>query len=387
MRWALAVLVVACAGVAAGCTVERPDDLLERLWTCEQDSDCLDGWGCADRSVLGEDFCRPACDPEDPRTCAGYCTATGECLAPCTLLGDGATACPDGHACVRADLLDSDGVCFPTETCSRSDECPQGSRCFNDVFGLPAILPGVEYASDQLYCVAVPDDADRCPSGYLVAPGVAEGDELACLPRCDSAGSRCPPALTCLRELGYLFAQPGASACYPGYWGLPCDDDAQCVVGRCLAIGEGRRACTYGCGEADRVFGRANGGGCEALEESSRGLRLDALEVRCEEVEGVDVCAPLGTPGAPCSDDLRCAPGLDCRAFRSGATVVRFCSRDCAEDQDCSYTGAPLTAYCAYPAGGGTGSCVPRSFEGGSCERAEQCRLGLICREETCVAP
>lgn len=374
---ALALAFVLGLATIAGCTVERPRDLLERLWTCESDADCLDGWGCADRSVLGEDFCRPACDPADPRSCDGYCTATGECLARCELLGDGASACPDGHACVRTNLLSSRGVCFPTETCSRSDECPQGSRCFNDVFGLPAILPGIEYASDQLYCVAVPDETDRCPSGYLVASG--QGG-LTCLPRCDSEGSRCPPALTCLREVGYLFAQPGASACYPGYWTLPCTDDAQCVVGRCLPIGEGRRACTYGCGEADRVFG-SPGGGCAALEEAGRGLRLDALEVRCEEAEGADVCVPLGGHGAPCNDEMRCAAGLDCRAFLSGTSLVRFCSRDCVEDRECG-----LTAYCARLAGE-SGSCAPRSFEGGPCARAEQCRVGLICREETCAAP
>ncbi|AKF11037.1 hypothetical protein [Sandaracinus amylolyticus] len=373
--------IVVLALCAAGCSVERPDDLLTRLWTCEVQEDCLDGWRCADRSVLGEDFCRPACDPADASSCDGYCTRNGECLSRCTLLGDGATECPDGHSCVRTDLLSGEGVCYPVETCSRSDECAQGTLCFNDVFDLPPVLPGVSYASDQLYCVAVPDEMMRCPTGYLVAP--AAGDSPAtCLPRCDSAGSRCPPGLTCLRELGYLFAQPGASACYPGSWGVPCDDDAQCLLGRCLAIGEGRRACTYGCGEADRVF---EGDGCEALEEASRGLRLDALEVRCLEAEGRDVCAPLGTTGAPCNDDMRCAEGLECRRFLAGGSIVRFCSRDCASDAECNDARAPLTAYCEPSAGGG--SCLPRSFEGGGCERAEQCRLGLICRENVCVAP
>lgn len=380
MRAGISVRVAMVAMIAMACTVERPGDLLTRLWTCEVAEDCLEGWGCADRSVLGEDFCRPACDPAEPASCAGHCTRTGECLARCTLLGDGATPCPEGHACVRTDLLSGEGVCFPAPTCSRSDECAQGTRCFNDVFDLPPVLPGVSYASDQLYCVAVPDEAMRCPSGYLLAPG--EGDVApACLPRCDSAGSRCPPGLTCLRELGYLFAQPGASACYPGTWGLPCDDDAQCLLGRCLPIGEGRKACTYGCREADRVFG---GDGCATLGEAARGLRLDALDVRCLEAEGRDVCVPLGTAGATCNDDLRCGDGLECRAFLSGGSVVRFCSRDCAGDAECNHPSAPLTAFCETTAGA-RGSCLPRSYEGGGCARAEQCRLGLICREGTCV--
>lgn len=383
---ALALAAIAC-GALAGCTVDRPSDLTSRLWTCDEDGDCIDGWGCADRSVLGEDFCRPACDRGDPSSCDGICTRSGECLATCTLLGDGTSACPPGHECVRTDLLGDEGVCFPTATCSRSDECEGGARCFNDVFALPAIVPGTTYASDHLYCVAVPDEADRCATGYVLVPSLDAAEESLCLPRCDTEGSRCPPDLTCLRDLGFLFAQPGTSPCYPGYWALPCDDDAQCMVGRCLEVAPGGvRACTYECGDADRVFGRAAGGGCRAIEDATRGLRLDALTVRCESVAGADVCVPLGTTGAPCNDDMICAPGLDCRAFRSGESVLRFCSRDCGDDQDCNYAGAPITAYCARPIGGGAGSCVPRSYAGGSCARPENCRPGLACREGRCVA-
>ncbi|MDQ3031214.1 MAG: hypothetical protein M3Y87_02270 [Myxococcota bacterium] len=370
------------ASVLGACAVERPGDLESRLWICDVSSDCLDGWACADGSVLAGDFCRPACGAEGA-SCDGICTRTGECLATCTLLGDETTACPAGHSCLRTDLLGDEGVCFPAASCSRSDECGAGTRCFNDVFQLPSILPGVEYASDQLYCVAVPDDMDRCASGYVLVPSFGVEREALCLPRCDTEGSRCPPDLTCLRELGYLFAQPGVSPCYPGYWGLPCDDDAQCMVGRCLEIGEGRRACTYSCADADRTFG-APGGGCDTLEGTTRGLRLDALDVRCERVAGQDVCVPLGTAGAPCNDDTLCAPGLECRVFSSGESRLRFCSRDCESDQECNTEGVAITAYCQRDATGG--SCVPRSFEGGGCARLEQCRPGLVCEGGMCVA-
>lgn len=373
-----AVLALVC-----GCSVQRPSDLEARLWSCESTAECLDGWACADGSVLSDDFCRPACDRADPSSCDGICTRTGECLATCALLGDVASDCPDGHTCVRTDLLGDEGICAPAPACSRSSDCAAGTLCLNDALDLPAAIPGVEYASDNLYCVAVPDEeAERCPAGYLRVPG-AEGEGASCLPRCDSDGARCPPGLVCLRELGYLFAQPGTSPCYPGTWGLPCDDDAQCLLGSCLDVGEGRRACTFACGDADRVFG-SPGAGCSVLEDVGRALRLDALSTECEQLGAARVCVPRGTAGAPCNDDTLCAAGLECRAFGiRGGDRMRFCSRDCASAEDCEIPGAPITAYCQRTASGG--SCVPRSFEGGACALPEHCRPGLTCRDGQCV--
>ena len=369
--------------VCWGCSVARPADLEARLWSCESGVDCIDGWSCADGNVLHADFCRPACDPEDPSTCEdGICTRTGECLVTCVLFGDGSSPCPQGHTCVRTDLLGDEGLCTPAPACSRSSDCAPGTRCLNDALDLPAAIPGVEYASDNLYCVAVPDGSERCPAGYMLVSG-AEGEGASCLPRCDSDGARCPPGLVCLRELGYLFAQPGTSPCYPGTWGLPCDDDAQCLLGSCLDVGEGRRACTFSCGEADRVFGRP-GAGCEVLEDAGRALRLDALSTACEQLGTSRVCVPRGTAGAPCNDDTLCAAGLGCRSFGiRGGELLRFCSRDCESAQDCEIPGAPITAYCQRTSSGG--SCVPRSYEGGTCALPEHCRPGLTCRDGQCV--
>jgi hypothetical protein len=378
------LLCTAVLGGIVGCTVERPGDLTTRPWSCEVETDCLDGWGCADGNVLGSDFCRPSCEPGQPSSCeGGICTRTGECLARCTILGDATSACPTGQSCIRTDLLGSEGLCFPTESCSRADECEEGTRCFNDAFGLPPAIPGVEYASDHLWCVAVPDASDRCATGYLLVPSIGDETESFCLPRCDSDGSRCPPSTTCLARLGFLFGQPATSPCYPGYWGLPCDDDAQCILGSCRDVGAGRRACTFTCEEADRTFGQV-GTGCAVLEESAGALRLDALTYACEDVVGERVCVPRGRAGASCNADMLCAAGLECRAFRAGdGNVLTFCSRDCATDAECDTAGAPATAFCQVDAG--EGSCVPRRYVGGPCARAEQCRPGLTCDGTMCV--
>ncbi len=379
---AIRVAFAALVAWASGCTAQAPGDLRERLWTCATAADCVEGWGCADGSAVADDFCRPVCDPDAPASCDGVCTPSGECLAGCRMLGDETSRCPEGHTCIRTDLLGDEGVCFPVEGCSRSDECGPDTRCLNDVLGLPAVVPGVPYAADHLYCIAVPDAEGRCPTGYMTLPAGASEASAGCVPRCDRGSARCPPDLTCLEDLGYLFGQPGASPCYAGLWELPCDDDAQCLVGRCLEVGGGRRACTLPCADADRVFGGA-GRGCARLADLGRGLRLDALRVSCEAVGEGSVCVPWGTAGAPCNDDMLCDPRLECRAFVTGVGLVRLCSRDCAVDGDCAIEGAPITAYCQRSSG--RSNCLPRSDEGGACTRTGQCRVGLVCVNARCA--
>jgi hypothetical protein len=156
------------------------------------------------------------------------------------------------------------------------------------------------------------------------------------------------------------------------------------MVGRCIEVSPGRGACTYGCDEADRVFGAQEGRGCEVLEESASALRLDALRVQCERLEdGTRACVPRGAAGAPCNVDTLCVLGLECRRFAgSGGDVLRFCSRDCTTAADCETPGVEPTAYCQRTASGG--SCVPRSYEGGFCALPEHCRPGLMCLGGTC---
>ena len=373
MRAGLAVVLLCAANV--GCTVSPPPDLQSRLWTCEVASDCLDGWGCADGNAIAPDFCRPACDPADPSTCDGDCTRTHECLARCLLQGDHTTPCPDGQACVRSDLMGDEGVCFPVTSCSRSTDCHEPfTACLNDVLDLPVQVEGVPWSTDHLYCLAVPDADGRCPSAYLSLPGM--GGPGACIPRCDSEGSRCPPMLTCLRAMGWLLAPGNASVCLPGGWGLPCEDDAQCLIGRCLPIAAGGpRACTVGCAEAQARFGFP----CAGFSQVSGAVRADAVSVGCETVGGQDVCVPRGLPGAPCNDDMLCAAGLECRSIVAGPTTYRFCSIDCMSDADCDLPGVAPTAYCV------GGVCAPRSPEGGQCTRSAQCRPGLVCTSLRCV--
>jgi hypothetical protein len=354
------VAFAALAVLLPACTVTAPADRYTRLWSCETESDCIDGWACVDRNVLGEDFCRPACDPVDPASCDGVCTRSGECLARCTLRGDNSSPCPPDHQCVRFNLLGDEGVCFPAPGCSQSSDCDQetGTRCLNNVFDLPAVVSWVAYSADHLDCIAVPDAEKRCAAGYLAVPGADDSTAL-CLPRCDSKGSRCPPVFTCLRAMGYLFEQPDANLCVPGGWGLPCDDDAQCIIGRCLEVGEGRRACTLTCEEAARIVPGVLTG-CEVIERGAARWRLGAVQVECEDVEGTGICVPRGTPGAPCNEDMLCAPGLECRAVTSTEPPIKLCTRDCSSDQDCPYPGAPITSCCRRRDENG-GICLPRS--------------------------
>ena len=78
-RRCLGLLLFLCTGALGGCVVDRPDVIDEGFWACSTAEDCGPDQGCAEGNVYSRDFCRPACDPNDPSTCDGVCTVTGAC--------------------------------------------------------------------------------------------------------------------------------------------------------------------------------------------------------------------------------------------------------------------------------------------------------------------
>ena len=369
-----ALLVMAC--------VVTPPDLAAGLYRCSTSQDCVDGWTCADIGTLGPSVCRPACDPDHAElTCpGGFCTSAGACIATCAIASDGDidVPCPEGLTCIRSNGSTGAGLCFPAEGCSVSTECAGPFRdCVNEAFGLPARLPYTTFATDRLFCVDTPqgDMNDRCPSGSFAAGG------RVCVPSCDQVADRCPPIMTCLRGLGALFGATGRSACFPGVLGLPCNDDSECFVGRCLALADGRHTCTLTCGEA---AAGAPALGCDALDGYPIG-GLGGLDYACD---ATSVCAPVGTVGAPCNVDMPCHADLACS---NGAGV---CTHDCARDSDCVIPDVSAGAqrrqvYCA-PLTDGSGLvlhfCLNQVANGSPCMVGHECISGR-CLGQVCVPP
>ena len=380
------------AALLLGCTVSPPDVLDEGFFACESAEDCGPDQGCAEGNVYSADFCRPACDRDEPSSCpGGVCTAAGACLRRCTIDPDGSAegcAGPD-FTCVRTDAIRDEGVCFPVEGCSRSSDCDDDVEqlCLNDALGLPTTTSGLRF--DNLYCTARPDEEGRCAQGYLAfeiadteggrTPDGRPRTTTVCYPPCDPGGGEpwCPPSTTCFRGFGELVGSPSMPPCLPGVWGLPCEDDTQCLLGRCLPVGDGQRACTETCEDADALIG-----GCGELGRFSEALGV-STRMRCEAVEGERTCVPRYELLGLCDDHLDCVgdEGTECETVRvDRETTVHVCVRFCVDAEDCATeTGGDAQDYRCLETEGPSGICMAKRGLGSRCVDDEDCREGSCC--------
>lgn len=371
------------AVLAVGCAVSRPDPN-GSIFRCATDADCLDGFSCVDRTPIGEPgYCVPACDPLAPETCPdGVCTEDGSCLDRCIVETDGTIVegCPPGLTCVRTDVLRDEGVCSAIDGCSVGSDCiaePGGPprACVGDALGIPASIPGVDIASNALFCVDAPQGplGDRCPEGSVLLNAATP----ICLPTCSGEGERCPPATTCFTGFGWFFGAPGADPCFAGTWGSPCTDDTECLFGRCLDVGGGRHACTERCDDVPIAPGTD---GCAALGGQTF---LGSFDSRCEAIAGENVCVLRGEVGAPCGAHMPCIDALQCFLVRGESTGI--CTRGCMVDNDCWPVSIPeerrMNAYCEET----LSACLPRRQLRASCERDGQC-ASLHCRLGMCTS-
>ena len=342
-RWLSAGLL---ALAATGCSVDR-EFLDTELFECTVSSECGEGWGCVEATPYAVDFCAPLPDDCDA-TCDGVCTGGEEafCLRPCRLADDGTPSgcASEGFRCVRTSIERNDGLCYPIATCRDDADCGAGEVCLSEY--LRELNPDNPQPFDNLYCVPRADDAGAgCPGGSSTRPfwEPTSGDIPICYPNCTVTDTRCPPAMGCLTQLQQLSAVPGIDGpqCALGNYGLSCDDDSNCFVGKCLDIGGAQgKICTVTCAEASRLAG---GAGCEALiyPFSLQGL---FAQLECDSAlpsdDGSGLCAlryriqfPSCTqPG----EAYPCASGLDCRRFFNEEGSFTFCTRDCELAADCN---------------------------------------------------
>lgn len=368
--------LLACVALAAalGCRVD--DGFLdEDVFPCSTDRDCGKGWGCVQATPYATDFCAPDCDD----TCDGICTeqnGSSLCLRGCRIRGTGsASDCGgEGFECIRASAETDEGICYPVAPCDLSSDCAPGEVCLSE---LVAFAPGA--AADRYYCVPR-DVGEGCPARSQPV-AVGRGAPL-CLATCDPPDTRCPPSFGCLEQAA-IFSDEEV-LCFPGVHGVPCDDDTNCLLGRCLDTGAGNQ-CTLSCDEAGRLAG-----GCENL--LSLASLVDALGFECDADAGGGadggLCVTRSSIGFICttpeSDAYVCEDGLDCRAFLSPeGDEVRICTRDCAIDQECMGPGESLGAYCQITPRGGF--CLPQVGAGESCEEDRHCLSGRCDDVGLCV--
>jgi len=362
----------------AACTVDG--DFLDRdLFPCEGPADCGDGWGCVRGNPYATDFCAPDCDETD---CDGICTVQfgrALCLRGCRFDPEGQpSTCPgEGYECIRSSAETDEGVCYPVTSCRSAADCGPDEVCLSELVGL-AGSPN----ADGFYCVPRPREG-ACPARSTPVDIDAEGTAL-CLATCAPPDTRCPPGFGCLLQSAVFTAAGTDVLCFPGLYGVACDDDTNCLLGRCLDTGDAGKQCTLSCDEAARLAG-----GCGNLY--SLATVVDALGFECDAGafggEGGGVCVTRSGIGFVCttpeSDAYVCASGLECRRFPANdGAEVRLCTRPCFIDDQCNRFGEQSN-YCQPTIRGGF--CLPKGGAGASCVEHRQCRSGE-CRAGTCTA-
>lgn len=366
------VALVVFAGVVSACTVE--DGFLdERLFPCEGPRDCGDGWGCVRGTPYAEDFCAPECGA---MSCDGICTVQGDdtlCLRGCRLRDDGTSSdCPSvDFACVRTSAERDEGVCYPVRTCRGSNDCLPGEVCLAELVGLGPDDP----ESNGFYCVPAPDPVEGCPSRSQEVR-LEDGTPL-CVATCQPPDTRCPPGFGCLLQSAVV-SDDSEVLCFPGLYGVPCDDDTNCLLGRCLDTGAAGKQCTLDCDAAARLAG-----GCEGL--SSLASVVSSLTFECDPEAGESgLCVTRSGIGFLCttpeSDAYVCGDGLSCETFRTGDGDVRICTKACRTDRDCNTQGS-FVNYCQPLLDGNV--CLPRFGSGARCADGRQCVSGA-CERGVC---
>ena len=236
-----AMVAFAAALVTGGCVVHS-DAIEERVFYCQTDSQCGEGYHCYTAFYRFLDvepgFCAPACDSGcvglSCEGCDGYCTDDGACLRTCD--PDNEKSCPGSFDCLRTQLDGQDpahgpeGVCTPAETCSSSSDCAADELCLADFFD-PAVVD-----IDHTLCTPHRSDCleNPCPNGWYcaLANSASIGEAFICLPPCEE-GNFCPPGLACYVDISVF---PVARICSVNSGaGYRCDDDINCVTTSCNA--------------------------------------------------------------------------------------------------------------------------------------------------------
>lgn len=328
------------AGSVAGCAVDDAFVDSERF-SCGTASDCGPGWGCVRSFPVTDDFCAPLCG-ETP--CDGVCTGGDDplCLRACRILDDGtSTSCQgDDFQCIRTSVDRGEGVCYPVSTCAVHGDCAANERCLTQLF--EDANDSTVFSFDQLYCLPVSTPEQGCPSGYKTSELDPAAVQL-CRPACSIADPSCPlgfACLTLLQRVAPLLNGVAGPLCDIGNYGLTCQDDTNCLVGRCLDSGTAQeRSCTLTCDEASRLAS-----GCGNLITPGS-LQWLFARMECDRTapsdDGSGLCAvrhAMSFPG--CTREpggaYPCATGLTCRRFEFEGGGLDLCSRECTNDRECN---------------------------------------------------
>lgn len=318
-------------------------------------------------ALAGEDFCAPACSPDDEPAPDHVCTAEGALLPAChPSLAEPEADCPAGLNCYRTSLFSDQGLCAKMPVCSTNADCqdPFHDTCTAEVVasllgpGAAALLPLNHLNCAKTSCIAL---NTMCTTSEACLGKVYDAT-LAdiCTPRCD-AGLRCPPNYSCAQATS---GKGSPAVCLPGMPGLRCDGP-HCVGGSCKDTGAGFSVCSLACEKTDD---------CAKLNTATDSFFC------VDGGTGRHCVTPRPFHGANCVRDDQCREDLNefCSDWdpRGRDASPHECRQHCKSDGTCDARGG-LAHTCLWE---GKGGCFPGE-QGLPCKRSSDCLEGLSCEE------
>jgi hypothetical protein len=400
---------VVVPGSATVCTDDLPDDCLGRA--CDPLTDA-----CADVPLADG----TACDDGAP------CTVTACLSGACAVAGPGPCECEadadcpdDGDACNGVPVCDLS--VFPYACSVDPETVPDPCPTDADTPCLHAVC-----APETRACHAVPrNSGDPClPDDPCQVDGVCDLGACVGVPRACDDGNPCTTD-ACHPLTGACEATNVAdlSECPPPH---PCDAQAQCLEGTCLALApkscDDHNACTLeGCNGAtgvcdvQRLTGPAcddgvrcttddacDDGACTGTPrtcDDGNACTTDA----CDEATGL--CTFVGRTGEPCDDgdactlgdlcdaDGDCVPGAAPPCLGTGVCWHYACipasgTGQCEIVPDPAQEGLPCYSFgkCGIGAVCEQGQCRETLFTGGCCDVDGDCDDGEACTVDTCTS-
>ena len=342
---------------------------------CSETSDCAQGLTCVNelaqqeeviptRESLGTDsFCAPACDGDemcdDGQHCIGddmgVTDGVGFCGDRCEPFGIEESQCDDETACVP--VSSEDGLCFREsskeldlyDSCSSTDECPDNSHCFGDIFTdegdrcLPLCDPTLSTQEERNATCPGPD-GDRVLGGdcldlttRIASPLLPDRSEIGtgicfegCLESEDWGKDGCSGENQACRPEG-----DGVGWCMDAgdaQQGETCDGDSACDSGlHCDMRGDGEGTCRSYCQPEEETTDTL---GCESNEA--------CIQMTGEGFDNIGECRIPCDPGTDGTDPS--CPDNQQTCLGSGDQAYCIASGEIAHGEDC---GSPLTQNCA----------------------------------------
>jgi hypothetical protein len=250
------------------------------------------------------DICVPNCDSNLHCPPAHFCyrKVSGAAAPAICVPGLLGFRCDADIDCMMGQCVSIDGLKLCTTSCGNDADCAR----YDGEQGKFICNASKHCVAPQSFTGTICISDSDCGAGLSCTSVSADSTTGACLAPCGADGA-CPTVggipQTCIPR-----ADGKGTACFPGFFGLPCGDNSACLPDlTCRSLGTGKPSiCTNLCADdGDCAKNRWTAGGyCQELPDMS-----------------IKVCLGPRDPGQPCDRDTQCASPRGCLGRADGTTA------------------------------------------------------------------